>query len=193
MIVGITGILEQIGNDWVILRLGGVEIHINVPTSTLSTMGAIGNQVRLHTHLHVKEDNLALYGFSSKEELEIFGFLISVPGVGPRMALSMLSSMSPYDIAGAILNENTATLSRTPGIGKKIASRIILELKGKLKDAWLESTAIGMTESNTDVLAALTALGYSVAESNHAISAISSNGDLPLEERVRLALQQLAR
>ncbi len=193
MIVGLAGILEQIGDGWVILRLGGVDIHVNVPTSAFSSLGNIGSQVRLHTHLHVREDILALYGFAHHEELELFRLLIGVPGIGPRTALSMLSTMSPHDIAGAILSENAAALTRTPGVGKKIASRLILELKEKLKGTWLESATEGITESSTDVLAALTALGYSIAESNRAISAIPLNNDFPLEEKVKLALQHLAR
>ena len=193
MIVGLAGTLVQIGESWVILRLGGVDIHVNVPTSTLSSLGGVGSEVRLYTHLHVREDILALYGFAYKEELELFRLLISVPGIGPRTGLSMLSTMSPRDIAGAILNENTAVLTHTPGVGQKIASRLILELKGKLKGTWLETATAGITESSSDVLAALTALGYSVAESNRAIASIPSNNNLSLEEKVKLALQQLAR
>ena len=193
MIVGLAGTLVQMGESWVILRLGGVDIHVNVPTSTLSSLGGVGSEVRLYTHLHVREDILALYGFAYKEELELFRLLISVPGIGPRTGLSMLSTMSPRDIAGAILNENTAALTRTPGVGKKIASRLVLELKGKLTGTWLETATAGITESSTDVLAALTALGYSVAESNRAIASIPSDNNLPLEEKVKLALQQLAR
>ena len=193
MIVGLAGILEQIGDSWVIIRLGGLDIRVNVPTSVFSELGDIGSQVRLHTHLHVREDILALYGFAHKEELELFRLLIGVPGMGPRNALIMLSSMNPHDIAGAILSENAAVLTRIPGIGKKIASRLVLELKGKLKDSWLESATSGVTESSTDVLAVLATLGYSVAEANRAISSIPSNSDLPLEEKVKLALQHLAR
>jgi len=190
MIAGLHGILESRGADWAIIKVGGVSFRVYMPTSTLSGMGTIGEEVRLHTHLHVREDNVALYGFASAAELELFKMLIGVTGVGPKTSLAMLSAMNPDDLARAIVTENVALLASVPGIGKKTASRLVLELKGKLESAWVGVTTL--TEGNADVIAALTSLGYSPSDAASAVAAIPDSADLTIEDRIRLALQHLA-
>ena len=144
-------------------------------------------EVELYTHLHLREDNATLYGFTTAEELGLFQTVTTVSGVGPKLALAMLSAMSVEKLTMAIATGSTDLLSEIPGIGKKMASRLILELKGKLAAGWLAPA--GLAEENADVLAALTSLGYSVREATGAIAALPPDQKLSLEERIKLALQ----
>jgi Holliday junction DNA helicase RuvA len=187
MIAGLQGKLQTIGDSWAIVNVGGISFQVYMPTSTLSTLGAAGEEVELHTHLYLREDNATLYGFATAEELGLFQTLITVSGVGPKLALAMLSAMSAEKLAMAIASGSADLLSEIPGIGKKMASRLILELKGKLAAGWLAPSA-GLAEENTDVLAALTSLGYSVREATRAIATLPQDKKLTLEEKVRLAL-----
>ena len=160
-----------------------------MPSSTLDSLGAIGEEVHLFTHLQLREDNVALYGFASTEELELFRMLIGVSGVGPKAALAMLSAMNPSQLAIAIATGNVALLSQVPGVGNKMASRLALELKGKL-----EGFRVGapMAEGDAEVIAALTSLGYSSAEAASAAATLPDSPEFTVEDRVRLALQYLA-
>jgi Holliday junction DNA helicase RuvA len=187
MIAGLQGKLRAIGSNWAIINVGGVSFQVYMPTSTLSTLGALGEEVELHTHLHLREDNATLYGFATAEELGLFRTLITVSGVGPKLALAMLSAMSAEKLAMAIATGSADLLAEIPGIGKKMASRLILELKGKLAAGWLAPSA-GLDEENTDVLTALTSLGYSVREATRAIATLPQDKKLTLEEKIRLAL-----
>lgn len=190
MIAGLHGTLESRGANWAIIKVGGVSIQVYMPASTLSTLGAIGAEVHLHTHLHFKEDNLALYGFASQQELELFQMLIGVTGVGPKASLAMLSAMNANDLALAIATGNVDLLDQVPGIGKKMASRLVLELKGKLESVGVAAAVLG--EGNAEVIAALVSLGYSPSEAASAVAAISDSPDLAIEDRIRLALQHFA-
>ncbi|MCK4242820.1 MAG: Holliday junction branch migration protein RuvA [Dehalococcoidia bacterium] len=190
MIAGLHGTLESRGANWAIIKVGGVSIQVYMPASTLSTLGAIGAEVHLHTHLHFKEDNLALYGFASQQELELFQMLIGVTGVGPKASLAMLSAMNANDLALAIATGNVDLLDQVPGIGKKMASRLVLELKGKLESVGVGAAVLG--EGNAEVIAALVSLGYSPSEAASAVAAISDSPDLAIEDRIRLALQHFA-
>jgi len=190
MIAGLHGTLESRGSNWAIIKVGGVSLQVYMPASTLSTLGAIGNEVHLHTHLHVREESLALYGFASQQELELFQMLIGVTGVGPKASLTMLSAMNANDLALAIATGNVDLLTQVPGIGKKIASRLILELKGKLESIWVGAAV--SAEGNAEVIAALVSLGYSPSEAASAIAAIPDSPDLTIEDKIRLALQHFA-
>ena len=190
MIAGLQGTLESQGLDWAIIKVGGVSFRVYMPSSTLSTLGDTGSKVQVHTHLHVREDNLTLYGFVSMPELELFQMLISVSGIGPKSALAMLSALNPDDLARAIISENIELLSSVPGIGKKTAGRLVLELKGKQGTAWDGATAA--TEGDADVIAALISLGYSPADAASALAAVTGSADLTVEDKIRLALQNLA-
>ncbi|MBI2846790.1 MAG: Holliday junction branch migration protein RuvA [Chloroflexi bacterium] len=192
MIASIQGILESGASPdttGVVVNVGGVSLLVHVPASTMESLGGIGGRVRLYTYLYFKEDNLALYGFSSPEERELFQMLIGVERVGPRGALSMLSAMRAESLAKAIASEDVERLTQVPGVGKKLAARLILELKGKLEKRW--GAALPQPQEDSDVLSALISLGYSPAEARTALSNLAPSPNLPLEERIRLALQHL--
>jgi len=193
MIVALEGTLQSRGNSSAVVRVGPLSLMVSAPTSTLSQLGNVGDKVYLHTHLHVREDNISLYGFGSAEELGLFQSLITVSGIGPRTALGVLSTISPDQLVTAIEGGNIEVLSQVPGIGKKTAGRIVLELKGKLAKDWGSALAPSLQQEDADVIAALTGLGYSLREATQAVSNLSDSKELALEEKVKLALQQLAR
>jgi Holliday junction DNA helicase RuvA len=188
MISSLHGKVESIGSDWAIINVGGIGFQVYMPTSTLSTLGAIGKEVQLYTHLHLREDNVTLYGFAEAEELSLFQTLIGVSGLGPKMALAMLSGMRVEQLVTAIATGSADLLTVIPGIGKKVASRIVLELKEKIGAGWITTPATQLAQENTDVLAVLTSLGYSAAEATKAIATLPASSDLSLEEKVKLAL-----
>jgi len=172
--------------------VGGIGFQVHVPGSTLSQLGAIKDKVSLYTHLHLREDNVSLYGFASEEELALFKNLISVSGIGPKAALALLSASNPEQLAMAIASGNVDVISQVPGIGKKIAGRLVVELKGKLEREWKKGAVLPLAAENTDAIAALTNLGYSLREAIQAVSNLPDSSELTLEAKVRMALQQLA-
>jgi len=189
MIAGLHGKLESLSRDWAIINVNGIGFQVYMPTSTLSSLGKIGDEVHLHTHLHLREDNVTIYGFASVDELRLFQTLLGVSGLGPKLALAMLSAMSLDKLTMAIATGSTDLLKVVPGIGKKTADRIILELKDKIAAGWVTTPAVRLAEANTEVLAALTSLGYSVAEATRAVATLPPSSDLSLEEKIKLALQ----
>jgi Holliday junction DNA helicase RuvA len=191
MIATIEGILEHCGIGSVVIKVGGVGIQVYVPSLTLSRLGVIGDKVSLYTHLYVKEDNISLYGFASSEEVALFKNLISISGIGPRIALALLSKLSAEQLATAIISGNVALIDQVPGIGKKMANRLIVELRDKLEREWKEA-ALPLAPEDTDAIAALTSLGYSLREVTQVVSSIPNSSELSLEEKVKTALQELA-
>lgn len=192
MIATLEGILEYRGDDSVVINVGGIGFRVYVSSSTSSQLGAVKGRVSLYTHLHVREDNISLYGFGSSEELTLFKSLISVSGIGAKLALSLLAALNPEQLVMAITSGDIDLLSQTPGIGKKIAGRLVVELKSKLEKDWRE-VALPLAPERVDVIAALIGLGYSVAEATKAISRLPDSEELSLEEKVKMALQQMAR
>ena len=192
MIATLEGTLEYRGVDSVIINVGGIGFQVHVPGSTLSQLGAINDKVSLYTHLHLREDNVSLYGFASEEELALFKNLISVSGIGPKAALALLSASNPEQLAMAIASGNVDVISQVPGIGKKIAGRLVVELKGKLEREWKKGAVLPLAAENADAIAALTNLGYSLREATQAVSNLPDSSELTLEEKVKMALQQLA-
>ena len=188
MISSLHGKVESLGSEWAIINVGGIGFQVYMPTSTLSTLGAIGKEVQLYTHLHLREDNATLYGFASADELTLFQSLIGVSGLGPKLALAMLSGMRVEQLVTAIATGGADLLTVIPGIGKKVANRLILELKEKIGAGWITTPATQLAQENTDVLAALTALGYSAAEATKAVATLPTAPDLSLEEKLKLAL-----
>jgi len=188
MITSLHGKLEAVGSDGAIINVGGVGFQVYMPTSTLSTLGKIGGEVNLHTYLHLREDNATLYGFASDDELGLFQNLIGVSGLGPKLAVAMFSAMSVEKLTMAIATGSADLLTVVPGIGKKMANRLILELKDKIGAGLITAPAAQLAEE-TEVLAALTSLGYSVSEATRAVATLPPSSDLSLEERVKLALQ----
>ena len=191
MIATLEGILEYRGSDYVIINVGGIGFRVYVSGSTLSQLGTVKGKVSLYTHLHVREDNISLYGFASNEELALFRNLISVSGVGSKVALTLLSALNPEQVVMAIASGDIDLISKAPGIGRKMAGRLIVELKGKLEKEWTE-TALPLAPESADVIAALTGLGYSLTEATKAISKLPDSEGLSLEEKIKLALQQTA-
>jgi Holliday junction DNA helicase RuvA len=192
MIVALEGILESRGSNSVVVKIGPLSLSVSAPTSTISELGNVGDRIYLNTHLHVREDIIALYGFGSAEELGIFQSLITVSGIGPKTALGILSALNPQQLIAAIESGSIDILSQVPGIGKKMAGRMILELKGKLAKDW-GGIASSLKQEDSDVVAALTGLGYSLREATQAAATLSDSKELDLGEKVRLALQRLAR
>jgi Holliday junction DNA helicase RuvA len=188
MISSLHGRLESLGSDWAVINVNGVGFKVYMPTSTLSTLSTIGKEVHLYTHLVMREDSATLYGFGTAEELELFQILLGVSGLGPKLGLSVLSTMSVEQASMAIATGSIDLLTTVPGIGKKIAGRLILELKDKIGAGLIAAPATQLAQENAEVIAVLTSLGYSLSEASRAVSSLPSS-DLTLEEKIKLALQ----
>jgi holliday junction DNA helicase RuvA len=190
MIASLHGKLESLTANGAVVNVGGVGFLVNMPTSTLTGLGAVGSLVHLHTHLVMREDGLSLYGFGTAGEQELFQMLLGVSGIGPRLGLAILSAMSVEGVSMAIASGDTDVLKTIPGIGKKTAERLVLELKDKIGAGLLATTGVQLAPENTDVIGALTSLGYSVAEAGRAVATLSATSKkASLEEKIRLALQ----
>jgi Holliday junction DNA helicase RuvA len=188
MIATLRGEIAQIEDNALILDIGGVGLRVFVPAPVRSRMKA-GEVLLLYTHLVVREDALILYGFESQSERELFNILLGVDGVGPKVALSVLSAMTLDAIQRAVFADEAELLSRVPGVGKKTAQKMALHLKDKLKPMDAFAAVAAMTDRDSEVLAALTALGYSVVEAQSAIQALPKDAPEDTEERLRMALQ----
>jgi len=170
-----------------VIMVGGVGLQVAAPAPLRARLH-IGESVGMHTHLVVREDLLALYGFETESERDFFLLLLGVNGIGPRTALAILSILSVDAIKRAVLSEQSEIFSRVPGVGKRNAQKILLHLQGKIKGEGVSAIA-GMGESDEAVLEALTALGYSIVEAQAAIQAIPKDAPGGVEERLRAALQ----
>lgn len=193
MISSLRGTILQINPDFLVVEVGGVGLKVQVPASVFDELDGVGRNIFLHTHLIVREDALALYGFSSEEQRALFELLLSVQGVGPRLALAVLSSLSLDVLRRAVAQEQVEVLDRVPGVGRKTAEKIVFTLKDKLGGG--EFTLGGLTQVSdidTEVMSALTTLGYSIVEAQAALQAIPKGEGKNVEERVRLALQYFA-
>jgi Holliday junction DNA helicase RuvA len=188
MIATLRGEISQIEDAALILEVGGVGLRVAVPAPVRSRT-KVGEALLLYTHLVVREDALTLYGFESQAERELFNILLGVDGVGPKVALSVLSTMTIDSIQRAVFADEAEVLSRVPGVGKKTAQKMALHLKDKLKPMDAFAAMAAMTDKDSEVLAALTALGYSVIEAQSAIQALPKDAPDDTEERLRLALQ----
>ena len=190
MIVGVRGLLEGVGIDSVQLQVGGVTLLIYVPASSIASLGAIGSQVQLFTHLRIRDDQPVLYGFSTPAALALFLVTQGVAGVGPRLGLALLSGLGAAGLQQAIAGGDVAALSSVTGVGRRTASRIILDLKGKLELEIGETAGI-QAEGDAELIEALTALGYSTTEVRRAVTNLDKSPDQTLEDRIRLTLQQM--
>jgi len=187
MIATLRGEVSQIEESALILEVGGVGLRVFVP-ATLRTKLKAGEKTFLFTHLVVREDALTLYGFESQSDRELFNILLGVDGVGPKVALSVLSTMTLDAVQRAVFADEAELLSRVPGVGKKTAQKMALHLKDKLKPTDALGKIAAMSDKDSEVLAALTALGYSVVEAQTAIQSIAKDAPDDVEERLRLAL-----
>ena len=188
LISAIYGNLETKGIDFADISIGGITLRANISTKTSEDLGEVGRSVRLHTSLQVRQDQISLYGFSTEEDRITFDTLININGVGPRLALAILSTFTAGELSTVVNSEDSNTLTQVPGVGKRTASRILLELKGKVDQI---SDIITVDNKAQDVLAALTALGYSAQEARQAMANVPPNEDISGEDWIRIALQHL--
>lgn len=195
MFAYIKGTLEIKGNDYVVIDVNGVGYKIFAPLTTIERLGEIGSTVKVHTHYHVREDNISLYGFCNLEELRMFELLISVSGVGAKSAIAILSNITPSKFALAVISNDVKELTKLPGIGAKSAQRIILELKDKLKteesiaaESDFEVQSVLAKDDNMhEAISALQVLGYPVKDATKAVTSVDCTG-LSVEEIIKKAL-----
>lgn len=200
MIAFLRGKIALLEEGAVVLDVGGVGYRVFVPASYLTRLPGPGEEVHMPTYLVVREDSMQLFGFSDYVERELFAMLLNVSGIGPRGALAVLSSLSPQQLCLAVAQEDVKTVTKVPGVGKKTAQRLILELKDKLKGRVTEQQVEGIedlggqveTADAADAVFALVALGYSAGEAEAAVQeVVKSAQGLPASELLRLALQKL--
>ncbi len=188
MIATLRGEVTQIEDNALVVEVGGAGLRVFVPAPLRGRM-KVGEAAFLFTHLVVREDALNLYGFETRADRELFTMLLGVDGVGPRIALAVLSTLTIDAVQRAVFAEEAETLSRVPGVGKKTAQKIILYLHDRLKPADALERVAALSDTDGEVLAALTALGYSVIEAQTATQSIPKDAPEDVEERLRLALK----
>jgi holliday junction DNA helicase RuvA len=188
MIATIRGHVIHRESGSVVVEVGGVGVQVAVPAVLLETL-KVGDTVQLYTSLVVRQDSLSLYGFETQEAKELFGLLLAVNGVGPRLALAILSALTPDAIRRAVFQEQAEIFNRVPGVGKKTAQKILLALQDRLPAYEGLERVAALSDVDGEVLEALTSLGYSVVEAQAAIQSIGRQGAEDVEERLRLALQ----
>jgi len=188
MIATLSGRVADLDKDSAIIDVGGVGLQVYIPASQLDAVH-IGEIVSLHTYLVVRQDSLTLYGFANAEGKQYFSLLIGVNGIGPRLALTILSTITPEIIRRAVLTEQGDILNRVPGIGKKTAQKIIFHLQDRIEAVDGLEPIAAMDNIDTEVLEALVALGYSVVEAQSALQSIPKDTPQNVETRLRAALQ----
>ena len=194
MFAYIKGTLEMKSNDFVVIDVNGVGYKIYAPLTTINKLGEIGSIAKLHTHYHVREDNISLYGFATAEELRMFELLLGVSGIGAKSANAILASISPSKFALSVITNDVKELTKLPGIGAKSAQRIILELKDKLKsEEAMDSDSFEMADVKIgnnnlqEAVSALQVLGYPQKEAMKAVNSFDSK-DLAVEDIIKKAL-----
>ena len=195
------GELAEINTDHIVIEAGGIGYQVFISLQTFDYLPSVGENLKIYTYLYLREDAMILYGFLTKDDLELFKLLISVSGIGPKGGLAILSTLEADDLRFAILSGDAKAISKAPGVGGKTAQRVILELKDKLslEDAFEAKTehvqknaaAAGGSVKN-DAVMALTALGYSSTESLKAVSAVEITEDMDVEEVLKAALKHLS-
>lgn len=195
MIRMINGTVVATGKNFLVVQVGsataGIGLRVYTPEPTL-VRHRTGATVSLHTYLQVRENELSLYGFEDGEELAIFELLLGVSGIGPKVALSILSALTPDALRLAVASKEPAIIARAPGVGKRTAEKVVLELQGKLTAAEGSFTQLANSmETDSEVIEALTALGYSVIEAQRAVQKIPANV-IGIEDRLRVALSQFS-
>lgn len=203
MIAYLKGVIADIYEDYIVIDVNNIGYNVRITTFDASNIGKIGDDVRIHTFMSVREDDISLFGFLDKAKLELFKMLITVNGIGPKGALAILSGMSDIELRYAIISGDDKAISKAPGVGLKTAQRVILELKNKIampdideaigsEDAMSGSIKGGFTgRAKDEVMQALTALGYSASEAIRALQQVVANEDISSEELLKLALKKL--
>lgn len=198
MFAYVKGSLEEISSAYVVVDVQGIGYKIFMSNMSINDIGELGQIVKIHTHYYVREDNISLYGFLTKEELKMFELLLSVSGIGAKTAVAMLSNIEPSAFAMAVISNDVNTIKKIPGIGPKSAQRIILELKDKLKtEEIIEETeshvkVVKINENVNEAIEALLILGYNRKEVQNVYDKLEVDG-LSTEELIKLGLKNLAR
>ena len=192
MIASVSGAVQSLEQGALVLEVGGVGLRVSVPDSVLEGNMTVGTGMQLWTHLLVRQDAITLYGFLEQEQLSLFDMLLKAPGVGPKLALAIISGLPVEELRMAVTQERAELLSQVPGVGIKTARKIIFYLKDKLESGGPWPEAIAANERDVELTAALTALGYSVVEVQTTLQAMGADAPEELEERIRHALQYLS-
>ena len=201
MISYLKGELAEIKENYVVVEVGNIGYDVFLPTSAIYELPPAGSSIKLYTYLHVREDAISFFGFLTKDDLEIFKLLITVNGIGPKGALGILSGISADELRFAVLAEDTKTLSKAPGIGKKTAAKLILELKDKftLETAFEQrlqnqpgtAELSGIAGKKEEAVQALTVLGYSASESLKLVNQVAITEDMTSEDMLKMCLKKL--
>ena len=200
MIRFIKGIVVDIEENFLILENHGIGYRIFTPASVLERYVRVGEEIKLHTYMNVREDAMLLYGFLTADDLRLFELLLGVSGVGPKAGLGILSALSADDLRFAVLSDDAAAIAKAPGIGKKTAQKLILELKDKmsLEDAFEKKLAHGQelpeitgTDETSEAVMALTALGYASKDALRAVRAVDGHETMDVEALLKAALKNL--
>lgn len=198
----IKGELTEIETDYIVIETGGIGYRIFIPGKTFEYLPGVGELLKVYTYLHLREDVMILYGFLTRDDLELFKLLITVSGIGPKGGLAILSTLDSDDLRFAILSGDAKAIAKAPGVGVKTAQRVILELKDRLslEDAFekkaehvaLQQSVSGMNQVKNDAVAALTALGYSSTESLKAVSRVELTEEMDVEDVLKAALKHMS-
>ncbi|HBI72565.1 MAG TPA: Holliday junction branch migration protein RuvA [Lachnospiraceae bacterium] len=201
MISYLKGELAEIKENYVVVEVGNIGYDVFLPTSAIYELPPAGSSIKLYTYLHVREDAISFFGFLTKDDLEIFKLLITVNGIGPKGALGILSGISADELRFAVLAEDTKTLSKAPGIGKKTAAKLILELKDKftletafeqrLQNQSQTAELSGIAGKKEETVQALTVLGYSASESLKMVNQVPITEDMTSEDILKMCLKKL--
>ena len=199
MIAYVKGVLAVVGQDSIIIDKGGIGININVPVSIISTLPSIGSEVKVFTYTYVREDAIALYGFMTMDDLDVFKLLINVNGVGTKTALGILSAITPNELRLAVISADYKTITKAPGIGKKSAERIVLSFRDKVKmviedDSYIavDSGDVAKSDSVNITLEALVSLGFSYGEAAKAVKQVDNYEEMDDESLIKAALKHLS-
>lgn len=201
MLSYVRGELVAIEEDKVIVDVNGVGFGVFMPAQSMNYLPMLGEEVKLHTYMNVREDALQLYGFLTRDDLKVFKLLIGVSGIGPKGGLSILSQMSPDDLRFAVMANDAKTIAKAPGIGKKTAEKLIIELKDKLdiedvlnknvEDSTVSISTSASNEVQAEAIQALVALGYGSTEATKAVKKVSIDEDTTVEEVLKIALKNI--
>lgn len=189
MIASLRGRIISRGEDWILVEVGGMGFQVYVPQPLLPRPAALGTEIQLYTHLLVRDNDVALYGFQTEEEWNLFRLLLGVSGIGPRLALLILSTQRVEEFRAAVAQADIESLTRTPGIGRRTAERMILDLREKVGVEGLEPTPV-LSARDEEVVTVLASLGYTLSEARGAVAALSDD-EMMLEEQIVEALRHL--
>ena len=202
MIAYLKGTLEEIGNDYIVVDVNNIGYQVKVSLRVIEGLPGVGSQLKIHTYTYVREDVIALYGFLTKDDLQMFLLLLGVNGVGPKGALGILSVFSAQELRLAIISQDSKTIAKAPGIGAKTAQRMLIDLKDKVsveetfekmgtEDVPATNIKAENSGARSDAIEALTALGYSASESMKAVNAVEIMDDMSSDTILKLALKHM--